>query len=105
METTSVGSFVFLTVVAPAAWGTTYIVTEQFLPPTAALRGDRPRPPGRPRAAGVAPPAALGHLVVAGDRARASCNIGLFFPLIFLAAYHLPGGLAATAARPPRRWP
>ena len=23
-------------------------------------------------------------------------NIGLFFPLIFLAAYHLPGGLAAT---------
>ena len=24
------------------------------------------------------------------------CNIGLFFPLIFLAAYHLPGGLAAT---------
>ena len=26
------------------------------------------------------------------------CNIGLFFPLIFLAAYHLPGGLAATPA-------
>ena len=25
-----------------------------------------------------------------------ACNIGLFFPLIFLAAYHLPGGLAAT---------
>ena len=25
--------FVFLTMVAPAAWGTTYIVTEQFLPP------------------------------------------------------------------------
>ena len=24
------------------------------------------------------------------------CNIGMFFPLIFLAAYHLPGGLAAT---------
>lgn len=24
------------------------------------------------------------------------CNIGLFFPLIFLAAYHLPGGTAAT---------
>ncbi|MEO7350453.1 MAG: DMT family transporter [Marmoricola sp.] len=24
------------------------------------------------------------------------CNIALFFPLIFLAAYHLPGGLAAT---------
>ena len=24
------------------------------------------------------------------------CNIGLFFPLIFLAAYELPGGLAAT---------
>ena len=24
------------------------------------------------------------------------CNIGLFFPLLFLAAYELPGGLAAT---------
>ena len=24
------------------------------------------------------------------------CNIAAFFPLIFLAAYHLPGGLAAT---------
>jgi len=24
------------------------------------------------------------------------CNIGLFFPLVFLAAYQLPGGLAAT---------
>ena len=24
------------------------------------------------------------------------CNIAVFFPLIFLAAYHLPGGLAAT---------
>ena len=24
------------------------------------------------------------------------CNIGLFFPLLFLAAYRLPGGLAST---------
>ena len=24
------------------------------------------------------------------------CNIGFFFPLIFLSAYHLPGGLAST---------
>ena len=24
------------------------------------------------------------------------CNIGMFFPLIFVSAYHLPGGLAST---------
>ncbi len=88
--------FVFLTMVAPAAWGTTYIVTEQLLPP------DRPLFAATVRALPV------GLVLLALRRQLPSgiwwwraialgvCNIGLFFPLIFLAAYHLPGGLAAT---------
>ena len=88
--------FVFLTMIAPAAWGTTYIVTEQFLPP------DRPLFAATVRALPV------GLVLLAMRRRLPSgiwwwraialgiCNIGLFFPLIFLAAYHLPGGLAAT---------
>ncbi|MFL6158416.1 MAG: EamA family transporter [Marmoricola sp.] len=85
-----------LTAVAPLAWGTTYIVTENFLPP------DRPLFAATVRAL----PAGL---ILLAYRRRLPhgdwwwkavvlglCNIGLFFPLIFLAAYHLPGGLAAT---------
>ena len=87
---------VLLTAVAPAAWGTTYIVTEQLLPP------DRPLFGALVRALPVG-------LVMLAWRRRLPrgdwwwkatvmglCNIGAFFPLIFLAAYHLPGGLAAT---------
>ena len=87
---------VALTAVAPLAWGTTYVVTEQLLPP------DRPLFAAATRAL----PAGLLLLVLcrrlpSGDwwwRAAllGACNIGLFFPLLFLAAYHLPGGLAAT---------
>lgn len=85
-----------LTAVAPAAWGTTYIVTEQLLPP------DRPLFAATVRALPV------GLVLLAIQRQRphgiwwwralvmGACNIGLFFPLIFLAAYQLPGGLAAT---------
>ncbi|WP_246081859.1 EamA family transporter [Nocardioides litoris] len=83
--------------VAPLAWGTTYLVTEQWLPP------DRPLFAALVRAL----PAGLLLLLVVRRlpptrqwwlRAAAlgACNIGLFFPLVFLAAYHLPGGLAAT---------
>ncbi len=87
---------VAITAVAPLAWGTTYLVTEEFLPP------------GRPlfAAAVRALPAGLLLLVVVRQIPRGgwwwraavlgACNIGLFFPLIFLAAYELPGGLAAT---------
>ena len=88
--------FVFLTMAAPAAWGTTYIVTEQFLPP------DRPLFAATVRAL----PVGLALLALRRQLPRGIwwwraialgiCNIGLFFPLIFLAAYHLPGGLAAT---------
>ena len=82
--------------VAPVVWGTTYLVTTQFLPP------------GRPMTASVlrAVPAGLLLLALApgippaGWRlktyALAMLNIGAFFPLLFLAAYRLPGGLAAV---------
>lgn len=82
--------------VAPLAWGTTYLTTELFLPP------DRPLFSATVRAL----PAGL--LLLAFTRQlprgiwwwRATVlgllNIGMFFPMIFLAAYHLPGGLAAT---------
>ncbi|WP_167736576.1 EamA family transporter [Nocardioides sp. 1609] len=95
MEET-LGRTVAITAVAPLAWGTTYLVTEQLLPP------DRPLFAALMRAL----PAGLLLLVIlrrlpTGDwwwRAAVlgACNIGLFFPLIFLAAYELPGGLAAT---------
>ncbi|RNL60457.1 EamA family transporter [Nocardioides marmoriginsengisoli] len=100
METKSSGSAgigtVLLTAVAPLAWGTTYIVTENFLPP------DRPLFAATVRAL----PAGLILLAFRRQLPHGDwwwkaivlglCNIGLFFPLIFLAAYHLPGGLAAT---------
>ena len=98
METTSATSsrILLITAVAPVAWGSTYLVTEQFLP------ADRPLFAALVRAL----PAGL--LLLAFRRrlptgiwwwralALGVLNIGLFFPLIFLAAYHLPGGLAAT---------
>lgn len=95
METNSLRA-ALLTAVAPAVWGSTYLVTEQFLPP------DRPLFAATVRAL----PAGLVLLALRWQLpsgrwwwraiALGICNIGLFFPLIFLAAYHLPGGLAAT---------
>lgn len=85
-----------ITAVAPMAWGSTYVVTEQLLPP------DRPFFAAVVRAL----PAGMLLLAIRRELPRGDwwwrslvlglCNIGLFFPLIFLAAYHLPGGLAAT---------
>lgn len=87
---------VFLTALAPAIWGTTYAVTTEFLPP------------GRPLLAAVvrALPAGLALVAVTrrlpkGDwwwRALVlgALNIGAFFALLFVAAYRLPGGVAAT---------
>ncbi|MDP9861347.1 MULTISPECIES: EamA family transporter [Streptosporangium] len=84
------------TALAPAVWGTTYIVTSEFLPP------DRPLLTALLRAL----PAGL--LLIAVTRVlpkgdwwwRASVlgalNIGMFFPLLFLSAYRLPGGVAAV---------
>jgi probable blue pigment (indigoidine) exporter len=85
-----------LTAVAPAAWGTTYLVTERLLPP------DRPLLSATLRAlpTGLVLLAATRRLPSGDWWWRAAllglCNIGMFFPLLFLAAYRLPGGLAAT---------
>ncbi|MER5767064.1 EamA family transporter [Streptomyces sp. NPDC001985] len=85
-----------LTALAPISWGSTYVVTTEFLPP------DRPLFTGLMRAL----PAGL--LILALTRVpprgawwwRAAVlgalNIGAFFPLLFLAAYRLPGGVAAV---------
>ena len=84
------------TALAPIAWGSSYYVTAHYLPPDRPLFG----------AALRALPVGLALLAVtrrlpAGDwwwRAGVLgiLNVGAFFPLIFLAGYHLPGGLAAT---------
>ncbi|RKN39562.1 EamA family transporter [Streptomyces hoynatensis] len=79
-------------------WGTTYVVTTEFLPPGHPLFAGllRALPAGLialaltrtlPRGAWWGKAAALGVL-----------NIGLCFPLLFLAAERLPGGVAATLA-------
>ncbi|MEV7430933.1 EamA family transporter [Nocardioides sp. NPDC092400] len=87
---------VALTAVAPVVWGTTYLTTEELLPPD------------RPLFAALARALPAGLLLLAWRRRLPTgvwwwrsvvlglCNIGLFFPLLFLAAYSLPGGLAAT---------
>ncbi|WP_433626538.1 EamA family transporter [Nocardia sp. CA-120079] len=85
-----------LAALAPIAWGSTYAVTTEFLPPdrplfTALMRA---LPAGLallaitrvlPRGVWLGRAAALGVL-----------NIGAFFPLLFLAAYRLPGGVAGV---------
>ncbi len=88
--------YTLIAAVAPLAWGTTYYVTEEFLPP------DRPLFAALMRAL----PAGLLLLAVTRTLPRGEwwwksavlgvANIGLFFPLIFVSAYGLPGGLAST---------
>lgn len=85
-----------LTALAPIAWGSGYYVTDTFLPPDRPLFGAMVRalPFGllllafRPRL-----PQGIWwwRALVLG-----TLNIGAFFALIFVAAYRLPGGLAAT---------
>ena len=87
---------VMLTAVAPALWGTTYVVTTELLPP------------GRPLLAAALRALPAGAVLVAttGPLPRGAwwwrsavlgaLNFGLFFALLFTAAYRLPGGVAAT---------
>jgi probable blue pigment (indigoidine) exporter len=87
---------VLLTALAPSVWGTTYYVTTEYLPPD------------RPLLAGVLRALPAGLLLVAGARrlphgvwwwrslVLGTLNIGAFFALLFVAAYRLPGGVAAT---------
>lgn len=85
-----------VTALAPLAWGTTYVVTTELLPP------------GRPLLAGMLRALPAGLVLVALTRQRpvgtwwakaavlGTLNIGGFFALLFVAAYRLPGGVAAT---------
>lgn len=84
------------TALAPLAWGSTYVVTSQALPA------------GHPVFSAAARALPAGLLLLALVRTLPSgawwwrslvlgaLNIGAFFPLLFLAAYRLPGGVAAT---------
>lgn len=85
-----------LTATAPISWGTTYLVTTEFLPP------------GHPLVSTVirALPAGLILLAFTRNLPRGqwlwrslllgTLNIGAFNALLFVAAYRLPGGVAAT---------
>lgn len=85
-----------LTALAPAVWGTTYLVTTEYLPA------------GHPLFAALmrALPAGILGLLIARRLPTGAwwwkavvlgtLNIGLFFPLLFVAAARLPGGVAAT---------
>ncbi|WP_112265573.1 EamA family transporter [Lentzea terrae] len=84
-----------ITALAPAIWGSTYLVTTELLPP------DRPLLAATVRAL----PAGLillmfGRVLPQGiwwwrALVLGTLNIGAFFFLLFVAAYHLPGGVAA----------
>ncbi|QJT01729.1 EamA family transporter [Streptomyces asoensis] len=87
---------VLLTALAPISWGTTYAVTTELLP------ADRPLFTGLMRAlpAGLLL-LALGRVLPRGvwwgkAAILGALNIGAFFPLLFLSAYRLPGGMAAV---------
>jgi probable blue pigment (indigoidine) exporter len=85
-----------VTASAPAIWGTTYLVTSELLPP------------GRPLLDAVIRALPAGLVLVALTRrlphgawwwravVLGTLNIGAFFALLFVAAYRLPGGVAAT---------
>lgn len=80
---------------APAIWGSTYLVTTQLLPP------DRPLLAAAVRAlpAGLVL-LAFGRILPRGiwwwrALVLGTLNIGGFFVLLFVAAYRLPGGIAA----------
>jgi probable blue pigment (indigoidine) exporter len=90
-------SDILLTALAPIFWGTTYVVATEFLPPNhpllvASLRslpigilltiGLRKLPKGN----------WWWRILILGG-----LNIALFQALLFVAAYRLPGGVAATA--------
>ncbi|MFF2041387.1 EamA family transporter [Kitasatospora sp. NPDC058170] len=89
-------AIVLVTALAPAIWGSTYLVTTELLPP------------GRPLLAGVIRALPAGLLLIAVTRrlpqgswwwrslVLGALNIGAFFALLFIAAYRLPGGVAAT---------
>lgn len=90
-------SNILLTALAPISWGTTYVVATEFLPP------DHPLLVASLRSLPI------GILLTIGLRKLpqgiwwwrilllGGLNIGLFQALLFISAYRLPGGVAATA--------
>lgn len=88
---------VLLTALAPAVWGTTYLVATEFLPP------------GHPLLVASLRSLPIGILLTIALRRLpqgiwwwrmlilGGLNIGIFQALLFVAAYRLPGGVAATA--------
>lgn len=87
---------IVLTAAAPAIWGATYLVTTEFLVPGypvtfAALRA---LPAGLlllVLTRSLPPRAWIGRVTLLG-----ALNFTLFWSLLFVAAYRLPGGVAAT---------
>lgn len=87
---------VLLTALGPSIWGSTYIVTSEILPPD------------RPFTAALIRVLPAGILLLLFTRCRparqnwwrlivlSALNIGIFQALLFVAAYRLPGGLAAV---------
>ena len=87
---------VLLTALAPAIWGSTYIVASEILPPD------------RPFTAALIRVLPAGLLLLLFTRVLplrrdwwrlvllSALNIGVFQALLFVAAYRLPGGLAAV---------
>lgn len=93
---TSYRKLALQTASAPLVWGTTYAVTTQLLPAGQPMWAALLRSlPGGLLAVAVARQVPVGvwwwrSLVLGG------LNIGFFFPLLFISAEHLPGGVAAT---------
>ena len=95
-------AWIALTALAPAVWGTTYIVTTRALPS------------GHPVFAALMRTLPAGILALLASRqlprgtwwwksiVLGALNMACFFPLLFVAAQRLPGGVAATlgAAQP-----
>ncbi|MFA7403444.1 MAG: DMT family transporter [Pelobacteraceae bacterium] len=85
-----------LTALAPCIWGSTYIVTTELLPPN------------HPLTTAVVRVLPVGLVMIALTRTMPKgewwwrlmvlglLNIGIFQALLFVAAYRLPGGVAAT---------
>lgn len=91
-------SDLLLTAVAPAIWGSTYIVTTQLLPHFSPMTVAMLR----------ALPAGLLLLLIVRQLPRGiwwlrafvlgALNISIFLSMLFVAAYRLPGGVAGTVA-------
>ncbi|WP_427892508.1 EamA family transporter [Kribbella sp. GL6] len=89
-------TLLLFTAIAPMFWGTTYLVTTELLPPH------------RPLLAALLRALPAGLLLVAITRVLprgswwwrslvlGTLNIGAFNALLFVGAYRLPGGVAAT---------